>query len=82
MILENCIQAIYMYREVERNQWSTECALIIDRMKRDCFPMHTNHITHVHILDLHKDGHIRPHIDSIRVSNLTEDLWIVSGLIT
>jgi len=58
--------AIYMYREAERNQWSSECALIIDRMKHDCFPTHANHITHVHILDLHKDGYIRPHIDSIR----------------
>lgn len=34
------------------------------------FPKEAHHLTHVHILDLHKDGVIKPHIDSIRVSSI------------
>uniref|UniRef100_A0A1I7XC61 2OG-FeII_Oxy_2 domain-containing protein n=1 Tax=Heterorhabditis bacteriophora TaxID=37862 RepID=A0A1I7XC61_HETBA len=35
-------------------------------LRNESFALDTHHITYVHILDLHKDGVIKPHIDSSR----------------
>ncbi|WKX96778.1 hypothetical protein Q1695_012879 [Nippostrongylus brasiliensis] len=37
-----------------------------DKQRDASFPPGTHHLTYVHILDLHEDGVIRPHIDSVR----------------
>lgn len=33
--------------------------------------------TYIHILDLHEDGHIRPHIDATRVKHFSCYGWIL-----
>ncbi|VDL70120.1 unnamed protein product [Nippostrongylus brasiliensis] len=36
-----------------------------ERVRDASFPPGTHHLTYVHILDLHEDGVIRPHIDRV-----------------
>ncbi|KAK0395131.1 hypothetical protein QR680_001131 [Steinernema hermaphroditum] len=58
--------AIHLYREREQRRWSQDNDAVLSRMRRQSFPADAQHLTYVHILDLHKDGKIKPHIDSIR----------------
>ncbi|CAJ0963230.1 unnamed protein product, partial [Mesorhabditis belari] len=58
--------AIHLYREREQRKWSAVNEEVIKRIREHSFPFDTQHLTYVHILDLHKDGVIKPHIDSIR----------------
>ncbi|CAJ0586677.1 unnamed protein product, partial [Mesorhabditis spiculigera] len=58
--------AIHLYREREQRKWSPQNENVIRRIRESSFPADTQHLTYVHILDLHKDGVIKPHIDSIR----------------
>uniref|UniRef100_A0A914UJ51 Alpha-ketoglutarate-dependent dioxygenase AlkB-like domain-containing protein n=1 Tax=Plectus sambesii TaxID=2011161 RepID=A0A914UJ51_9BILA len=58
--------AIHLYRETERSQWSPTATSIINRIKTRSFGSDAQHLSHVHVLDLHKDGLIKPHIDSSR----------------
>ncbi|KAK6050488.1 hypothetical protein COOONC_12007 [Cooperia oncophora] len=64
--------AIHLYREREQRKWSPANEAVIQRMRlaRSCrdasFAPETQHLSYVHILDLHADGVIRPHIDSVR----------------
>jgi len=58
--------AIHFYRESERRQWSAYSMAILDRVRHAAFPPSSPHLPHVHILDLHKEGFIKPHIDSVR----------------
>ncbi|CAO4367099.1 unnamed protein product [Caenorhabditis nigoni] len=58
--------AIHLYREREQRQWRDENLDVISRIRSESFGANTEHLTYVHILDLHKDGVIKPHIDSIR----------------
>lgn len=58
--------AIHLYREREQRKWSHANEEVIKRIRESSFPSDTQHLTYVHILDLHKDGVIKPHIDSIR----------------
>lgn len=41
---------------------------VIERLRNLAFPEKCSQIRSVHVLDLAKDGYIRPHVDSIRVS--------------
>uniref|UniRef100_A0A8R1HGD4 2OG-FeII_Oxy_2 domain-containing protein n=1 Tax=Caenorhabditis japonica TaxID=281687 RepID=A0A8R1HGD4_CAEJA len=59
-------QAIHLYREREQRKWREENLEVISRIRSESFGANTEHLTYVHILDLHKDGVIKPHIDSIR----------------
>jgi len=58
--------AIEGYRETERANWSSQNQAIIDRIRSFAFDEGANHINTVHILDLKKNGFIKPHIDSVR----------------
>lgn len=40
--------------------------MIIRRVKETIFPPSLVTLPHVHVLDLAKDGHIKPHIDSVK----------------
>jgi hypothetical protein len=62
--------AIYLYREREQRKWSTENTKVIQRILDVSFPTvdPAKRSPFIHILDLHQDGHIKPHIDSTRVS--------------
>ncbi len=73
--IEKPFQAIHGYRESERTEWNTENKKILDRVKQFAFdsfqnqalkdePSHSSILSHVHILDLHKDGFIKPHVSS------------------
>ncbi|TKR62356.1 hypothetical protein L596_026335 [Steinernema carpocapsae] len=58
--------AIHLYREREQRKWNQENEEVLDRLRRKSFPEDAMQLTYVHILDLHKDGKIKPHIDSVR----------------
>ncbi|GMS82892.1 hypothetical protein PENTCL1PPCAC_5067, partial [Pristionchus entomophagus] len=59
-------EAIHLYREREQRVWTAENEAVLARVRECSFPKDTSHLTYVHILDLHADGHIKPHIDSTR----------------
>ncbi|KAL3271714.1 hypothetical protein HHI36_022185 [Cryptolaemus montrouzieri] len=59
--------AIHGYRETERLKWNNENAKILNRVREIAFPSNVPQIKYVHILDLAKDGYIKPHIDAIRL---------------
>ncbi|GMR34735.1 hypothetical protein PMAYCL1PPCAC_04930, partial [Pristionchus mayeri] len=59
-------EAIHLYREREQRVWRKENDEVLARMRECSFPKDSAHLTYVHILDLHADGHIKPHIDSVR----------------
>jgi alkylated DNA repair protein alkB family protein 7 len=58
--------AIYLYREREQRNWNEKNKEVLSRIAKASFPPETIHLSYIHILDLHKDGHIKPHTDSIR----------------
>ncbi|KHN72595.1 Alpha-ketoglutarate-dependent dioxygenase alkB -like protein 7, mitochondrial [Toxocara canis] len=58
--------AIHLYREREQRSWSKENETIIQRVRDISFKKGDAHLSYVHILDLHKDGVIKAHIDSTR----------------
>ncbi|VDN06260.1 unnamed protein product [Thelazia callipaeda] len=60
------IQAIHLYREREQLNWRQENEVILDRIRKQSFEKDAKHHSFVHILDLHEDGFIKPHIDSVR----------------
>ena len=60
--------AIHNYRETEHFNWNSNNSQIIDRIRKVAFLEDAKHIKFVHILDVAKDGFIKPHVDSVRVS--------------
>uniref|UniRef100_T1J1L3 Fe2OG dioxygenase domain-containing protein n=1 Tax=Strigamia maritima TaxID=126957 RepID=T1J1L3_STRMM len=58
--------AIHGYRETEKTNWNEENKNIIRRIKKLAFPEDTTTLQHIHVLDITKDGYIKPHIDSVR----------------
>ena len=60
--------AILSYRETEKSRWTPVNQALIERIKKLIFiPTGTvEPLDHVHILDLSKDGEIKPHVDSVR----------------
>lgn len=58
--------AITNYRETEHLRWKPENALIVERVRQTAFTSNARHIKYVHILDISKEGFIRPHVDSVR----------------
>ncbi|KAG5880884.1 hypothetical protein JTB14_001460 [Gonioctena quinquepunctata] len=58
--------AIHGYRETERLNWNEENTKILNRVRSIAFPPHVSQLKFVHILDLDKNGYIKPHIDAIR----------------
>ena len=63
------MQAIVGFRETERKTWNPVNSETIKRLRETAFdPKGSRHLPYVHVLDLAEDGHIKPHIDSARVS--------------
>ena len=60
-------QAIHGYRETERSRWTQNNKRILQKVGDLAFPPGKPQITYVHVLDLAKEGHIKAHIDSVRV---------------
>ena len=59
--------AIYLYREREQRKWSPQNMATIERITDKSFTDETlRKSSYIHILDLHADGHIKPHIDATR----------------
>ncbi|CAH1111804.1 unnamed protein product [Psylliodes chrysocephalus] len=58
--------AIHGYRETERLKWNESNTKILDRVRSIAFPPNVAQLKFVHILDLDKNGYIKPHIDAIR----------------
>jgi len=58
--------AIQGFRETERKHFNKKNSVIIERLKAAAFPSSGKILPYVHVLDLAEDGHILPHVDSIR----------------
>nr|XP_047123394.1 alpha-ketoglutarate-dependent dioxygenase alkB homolog 7, mitochondrial [Hydra vulgaris] len=59
--------AIEGFREVEKTIWSKECQLILDRVANKVFGDDIDSMQpFTHVLDLAKNGYIKPHTDSVK----------------
>ncbi|XP_032067335.1 alpha-ketoglutarate-dependent dioxygenase alkB homolog 7, mitochondrial [Thamnophis elegans] len=63
--------AIHKYRETEKSHWSRECQEILQRVRNVAFPPGVPQLAQVHVLDLDKSGHIKPHVDSVKFCGCT-----------
>ena len=61
-------EAIIKFRETERKNWNIANTKLIDHLRSTAFHPEDKQLPYVHVLDLAEDGHIKPHIDSTRVS--------------
>ena len=61
-------EAIVSFRETERKHWNQLNTATIMRLREVSFKPEHKQLPYVHVLDLNEDGHIKPHIDSSRVS--------------
>ena len=67
--------AIVLYREMEKLEWNVTNMKIMRRFEKHVFGSEDNFLSATHVLDLHEDGYIKPHIDSIKFCGA-----LVSGL--
>ena len=65
-------EAIIKFRETERKNWNIANTKLIDHLRSTGFHPEDRQLPYVHVLDLAEDGHIKPHIDSTRVSCITQ----------
>ncbi|KAG8441438.1 hypothetical protein GDO86_006978 [Hymenochirus boettgeri] len=63
--------AIHGFRETERLHWSPESSSVLQRVREKAFPPMEAQLSHVHVLDLRKEGYIKPHVDSIKFCGST-----------
>eukprot|EP00058_Branchiostoma_floridae_P017143 XP_002602631.1 hypothetical protein BRAFLDRAFT_266169 [Branchiostoma floridae] len=63
--------AIHGYREIERSDWSEQSQPILQRLRRLAFPPGVAQLHLVHVLDLAKEGWIKPHVDSVKFAGNT-----------
>ncbi|CAF3843435.1 unnamed protein product, partial [Rotaria sordida] len=63
--------AIHGYRESERSEWTPENQQVLSHIRQLAFDDPTQTLVHVHVLDIAKDGYIKPHIDAIRYCGTT-----------
>ncbi|XP_067273640.1 alpha-ketoglutarate-dependent dioxygenase alkB homolog 7, mitochondrial [Pseudorasbora parva] len=63
--------AIHGYRETERLQWGVICESIFNRVRGVAFPEGSPLLGPIHVLDLDKEGYIKPHIDSVKFCGST-----------
>jgi len=61
--------AIHGYRETEKPSWNELNTPILDRLKGLAFNPDSPILESAHVLDLSEKGHIKPHLDSIKVRN-------------
>lgn len=60
-------KAIHGYRETEKPTWNEINDKVIARLRNFAFSSASTVMQHVHVLDLAENGHIKPHLDSIKV---------------
>ncbi|CAG5122076.1 unnamed protein product [Candidula unifasciata] len=58
--------AIHEYRETEKTSWNENNTKVIHRVQKLAFGAGVVPLPHVHVLDISKDGYIRPHVDAVR----------------
>ncbi|KAK7495824.1 hypothetical protein BaRGS_00012814 [Batillaria attramentaria] len=58
--------AIHGYRETEKLKWNKENKKILQRVRELAFPAGIPQIAYVHVLDISKEGYIKPHVDAVR----------------
>jgi len=58
--------AIHGYRETEKKSWNESNSLILQRVREEAFPPDVSPIAYVHVLDIAKEGYIKPHVDAVR----------------
>lgn len=58
--------AIKSYKETEKSEWNEHNSKVLERIRNIAFFTEASLIKPVHILDLAKEGYIKPHIDSVR----------------
>ncbi|XP_015917252.1 alpha-ketoglutarate-dependent dioxygenase alkB homolog 7, mitochondrial [Parasteatoda tepidariorum] len=58
--------AIEGYRETEKLEWNEKNSFVLQRVRELAFPSDTVPMKQIHILDLAKNGYIKPHVDSIK----------------
>lgn len=63
--------AIHGYRETERVRWGAACEEVLNRVRSVAFPAGSPLLGPVHVLDLDKNGYIKPHIDSVKFCGST-----------
>ncbi|XP_033636168.1 alpha-ketoglutarate-dependent dioxygenase alkB homolog 7, mitochondrial-like [Asterias rubens] len=63
--------AIHGYRETEKSRWSEKSQAILHRIRLKAFPSGEHQLSLVHVLDLAKDGYIKPHVDSVKFCGTT-----------
>ncbi|VDK30635.1 unnamed protein product [Gongylonema pulchrum] len=85
-LVSSCVvlnfQAIHLYREREQLQWRKENEAILDRVRKHSFGPDDEQLSFVHVLDLHEDGFIKPHIDSVRYcGNVITGLSLLSDAV-
>ncbi|CAD5215199.1 unnamed protein product [Bursaphelenchus xylophilus] len=68
---EHWDDAIYLFRERESKKWNEQNWKVIKRIQEASLPPDAIKLSYIHILDLAKEGHIKPHIDSIRYCGTT-----------
>lgn len=62
------MQAIQGYRETEKPIWNEVNTPTITRLREFAFGKDLTVMQHVHVLDLAENGHIKPHLDSVKVT--------------
>ncbi|KYO40332.1 hypothetical protein Y1Q_0009006 [Alligator mississippiensis] len=68
---EDLWPAIHGFRETEKSHWSAECQQILERVRAAALPPNIPHLGPVHVLDLDKNGYIKPHVDSVKFCGCT-----------
>ncbi|XP_077326557.1 alpha-ketoglutarate-dependent dioxygenase alkB homolog 7, mitochondrial [Lithobates pipiens] len=63
--------AIHGFREIERLQWSPGSSAVLQRVREKAFPPGEAQLSLVHVLDLQKEGYIKPHVDSVKFCGST-----------
>ncbi|XP_039626425.1 alpha-ketoglutarate-dependent dioxygenase alkB homolog 7, mitochondrial [Polypterus senegalus] len=63
--------AIHGYRETERSQWNEKNSRVLQRVRDVAFPPGVKQLHLVHVLDLHRKGYIKAHVDSVKFCGST-----------
>ncbi|GFN80155.1 alpha-ketoglutarate-dependent dioxygenase alkb homolog 7, mitochondrial-like protein [Plakobranchus ocellatus] len=58
--------AIHGYRETEKKEWNDENMKVLNRVKDLAFTPSVAPLAYVHVLDIAKEGYIKPHVDAVR----------------
>ncbi|XP_072024484.1 alpha-ketoglutarate-dependent dioxygenase alkB homolog 7, mitochondrial-like isoform X2 [Amphiura filiformis] len=63
--------AIHGYRETEKSRWNDTNKAVLQRVRDAAFEPGVPQLVLVHVLDLAKDGYIKPHVDSVKFCGST-----------